>query len=87
MVKLLSSKGTTDVIIMDIVMPHMTGIELDTRHLKEWSDAIDLRYLDNENLSVLDAEPKAIYFSPRGNFGRRKVGRESWRLRQRSAKK
>ena len=51
-----------DVIIMDIVMPHMTGIEATLAILKEWSDAkilILTSYLDNEKIyPVLDAGAK-----------------------------
>ena len=51
-----------DVIIMDIVMPHMTGIEATLAILKEWSDAkilILTSYLDNEKIyPVLDGGAK-----------------------------
>lgn len=51
-----------DVIIMDIVMPHMTGIEATLAILKEWPDAkilILTSYLDNEKIyPVLDAGAK-----------------------------
>ena len=58
----LALKERPDVIIMDIVMPHMTGIEATLAILKEWSDAkilILTSYLDNEKIyPVLDAGAK-----------------------------
>ena len=58
----LALKERPDVIIMDIVMPHMTGIEATLAILKEWPDAkilILTSYLDNEKIyPVLDAGAK-----------------------------
>ena len=58
----LALKERPDVIIMDIVMPHMTGIEATLSILKEWPDAkilILTSYLDNEKIyPVLDAGAK-----------------------------
>ena len=49
----LALQERPDVIIMDIVMPHMTGIEATLAILKEWPDAkilILTSYLDNEKI-------------------------------------
>ena len=58
----LALQERPDVIIMDIVMPHMTGIEATLAILKEWPDAkilILTSYLDNEKIyPVLDAGAK-----------------------------
>ena len=58
----LALKERPEVIIMDIVMPHMTGIEATLAILKEWPDAkilILTSYLDNEKIyPVLDAGAK-----------------------------
>ena len=96
----LALQERPDVIIMDIVMPHMTGIEATLAILKEWSDAkilILTSYLDNEKIyPVLDAgakgwEPKVICSKlpvQRKFFVQStRWSRESWRLRQKSAKK
>lgn len=53
-----------DVIVMDIVMPEMNGIDATLAILKEWPEAkilIVTSYLDNEKIMpVLDAGAKAI---------------------------
>ena len=58
----LALQERPDVIIMDIVMPHMSGIEATLAILKEWPDAkilILTSYLDNEKIyPVLDAGAK-----------------------------
>lgn len=58
----LTLQERPDVIIMDIVMPHMSGIEATLAILKEWPDAkilILTSYLDNEKIyPVLDAGAK-----------------------------
>ncbi|KXT73741.1 Two component transcriptional regulator VraR [Streptococcus sp. DD10] len=58
----LALKLRPDVIIMDIVMPEMTGIEATLAILKEWKSAkiiILTSYLDNEKIyPVLDAGAK-----------------------------
>ncbi|EOB18160.1 two component transcriptional regulator VraR [Streptococcus pneumoniae 2009] len=53
-----------DVIVMDIVMPEMNGIDATLAILKEWPEAkilIVTSYLDNEKIMpVLDAGAKGI---------------------------
>ena len=58
----LALQERPDVIIMDIVMPHMSGIEATLAILKEWPDAkilILTSYLDNEKIyPVIEAGAK-----------------------------
>lgn len=59
-----------DIIIMDIVMPEMTGIEATLAILKEWKEAkiiILTSYLDNEKIyPVLDAGAKGYILKTSG---------------------
>lgn len=61
----LALKERPDVIIMDIVMPELNGIDATLAILKEWPEAkivILTSYLDNEKIyPVLDAGAKGIF--------------------------
>ena len=61
----LALKERPDVIIMDIVMPELNGIDATLAILKEWLEAkivILTSYLDNEKIyPVLDAGAKGIF--------------------------
>ena len=62
----LALKERPDVIIMDIVMPELNGIDATLAILKEWPEAkivILTSYLDNEkDLPCLRCRCKRVYF-------------------------
>ena len=84
-----------DVIVMDIVMPEMNGIDATLAILKEWPEAkilIVTSYLDNEKIMpVLNAGARGYMLKTSSAdellHAVRKVLLESWPLSKRSAKK
>lgn len=91
----LALKERPEVIIMDIVMPELNGIDATLAILKEWPEAkivILTSYLDNEKIyPVLDAGAKGYMLKTSSATeilqSVRKVAKGSLRLRQKLAKR
>ena len=91
----LALKERPDVIIMDIVMPELNGIDATLAILKKWPEAkivILTSYLDNEKIyPVLDAGAKGYILKTSSATeilqAVRKVARENLQLRQKLVKK
>ena len=91
----LALKERPDVIIMDIVMPELNGIDATLAILKEWPEAkivILTSYLDNEKIyPVLDAGAKGYILKTSSATeilqAVRRLQRENLQLRQKLVKK